>query len=119
MKVASNFENRVSLCVDFAHLYARTNGRENGRESFGNTLSKIEEGLGKSYLENLHIHLGGITYSEKGEKKHRTLQEETEFKWMELLEVLKEKQVSGWVSVETPDIETSTKIAKEYYNSLS
>ncbi|MFZ5425075.1 MAG: TIM barrel protein [Patescibacteria group bacterium] len=118
LAVSTAFNKQTSICVDFSHYYARTNGKENGKKSFQQTLNKISGSLGVSALKNLHIHISGIIYSEKGEIKHRTLKEETEFEWKTLLQVLKENDVSGWVSVETPDIEISAKIAKDYYHSL-
>jgi deoxyribonuclease IV len=109
---------RITLCIDFTHNFARTVGKYNGREAFQEVLDKIKKGLGANYLKNLHMHFGGMVYGPKGEKKHRTLPEEDEFEWQTLVKVLKENNVSGWATIETPDIEVSTKVAKDYYESL-
>lgn len=109
---------RMALCIDFTHNYARTIGKQNGRAAFQQILDKIKKGLGADYLKNLHMHFGGMIYGPKGEKKHRTLPEEDEFEWQTLIQVLKENNVGGWATIETPDIEVSTKVAKDYYNSL-
>ena len=118
LAISKGLNHKTKICVDFSHFYARTNGKENGRSSFENTLDEIHQTLGEQALKNLHIHISGILYSEKGERKHRILLEESQFEWKTLLKVLKERDVSGWVSIETPDIEKSTKVAKDYYQSI-
>ena len=55
-------------CIDFAHFHARTNGKYNTYGEFSEILEKIEKKLGKKGLENMHIHITGIAYGEKGEK---------------------------------------------------
>lgn len=109
---------RTALCIDFTHNYARTIGEQNGRDAFQTILDKIKDGLGADYLKNLHMHFGGMIYGQKGEQKHRTLPEEDKFEWQTLIKVLKENNVGGWAAIETPDIEVSTKIAKDFYHSL-
>lgn len=113
-----DLNKQIALCIDFSHFYARTGGKENGRESFVRTLNSIKTELGISFLDSLHMHTGGILYGPKGEKKHRPLDEEDEFTWPTLFKVLKEFNVSGWITIETPDVERSTKIAKDYYQAL-
>lgn len=55
-------ETICSLCIDFAHLYARNHGRINYKEIF-NKLKVLK-------LKKLHCHFSGIEYGEKGEKRH-------------------------------------------------
>jgi len=60
---------RVAPCIDFAHLHARS-GEENSYEEFTGQLKRIENKLGWSGLENIHIHVSGIEYGQKGERRH-------------------------------------------------
>jgi deoxyribonuclease-4 len=59
----------VAPCVDFAHGHART-GKSNSYAEFADVLKRIGERLGRRALENMHIHVSGIKYGEKGEIKH-------------------------------------------------
>ena len=51
-------ETGCSLCVDFAHLYAR----EQGKIDYGAILKKLPK--------KFHAHFSGIAYGPKGERKH-------------------------------------------------
>jgi len=55
-------------CIDFAHLYAREAGRYNSYQDFCRVLDILVKGFGKKILKNMHIHISGIEYTEKGEK---------------------------------------------------
>ncbi len=100
----SNELDQVMPCVDFAHLHARTNGKNNSAEEFREILNEVEKGLGKAGLNNMHIHMSGIEYSEKGEKNHLELKE-SDFNFVDLLKVWKEFKVKGVVVCESPNLE--------------
>ncbi len=116
--VAKELGSNTSVCIDFTHYYARTGGRQNGYDLFKQSLQTISKHLGKDKLKQMHLHFGGMLFGDKGELKHQTLAKEHTFKWQELLKALKDRHVSGWVSVETPDIEISARQAQRYYQSL-
>lgn len=62
--------NDVVPCLDFAHLHARAgDGSVNSYEEWCNILEKYAATLGAESLKSLHIHLSGIEYGPKGEKK--------------------------------------------------
>lgn len=64
----------VQPCIDFAHMHARPgNGSMNTYEEWSKLLENYKKQLGAKALKNLHIHLSGIEYGEKGEKNHLTL----------------------------------------------
>lgn len=61
----------VQPCLDFAHLHARPgDGSMNSYGEWAVVLERYGEALGGEALRDLHIHLSGIEYGEKGEKKH-------------------------------------------------
>ncbi len=107
----------VMPTVDFAHLHARTIGKMNSSKEFIWVLDMIEKELGREGLENMHIHISGIEFGEKGEKKHVDL-EESDFKYVELLRALKEYEVKGVVISESPNIEKDSKLMKKIYESI-
>ena len=66
----------VQPCLDFAHLHARTgDGSMNTYDEWSGVLEAYGQALGESALKNLHVHLSGIEYGEKGEREHLPLQE--------------------------------------------
>lgn len=61
----------VFPCIDFAHLHARPgDGSMNSYDEWARVLEAYGNTLGDSALQNMHIHLSGIEYTPKGEKKH-------------------------------------------------
>jgi deoxyribonuclease-4 len=103
--------------VDFAHLHARTGGKNNTPSEFRALLEEIEKGLGRRGLDNMHIHMSGIEYTAKGERNHLFL-EDSDFKWRELLKVWKEFKIKGVVICESPNIEQDALLMKKYYDGL-
>ncbi len=66
----------VQPCLDFAHLHSRTgDGSMNTYDEWSGALDAYGKALGESALQNLHVHLSGIEYGEKGEREHLPLQE--------------------------------------------
>ncbi len=108
----------VHPCIDFAHAHARSGGAENSYEEFRATLEAIGSELGASYLERLHIHVSGIAYSAKGERNHLVLQE-SDFKYPELLQALRDCNVGGTVVCESPSLEQDAALMKETFEKLA
>lgn len=105
---------QVMPCVDFAHMFARTNGKYNTKPEFISILEEIEKGLGKGALNNMHIHISGIEYGEKGERNHLIL-EKSKLDYKGLLNVLKEYKVKGVVICESPNIEEDAMLMQNLY----
>jgi deoxyribonuclease-4 len=114
IKLSQDVE-QVMPCVDFSHLYARTNGKNNTKQEFSQILGEIEKGLGKIALNNMHIHISGIEYGEKGEKHHLILKK-SKFNYKDLLKTLREFKVKGVVICESPNIEKDALLMKKTYN---
>lgn len=109
--------DQVLPCIDFAHIHARYNGKYNTKKEFENLLNRIESDLGRQALENMHIHLSGINYTEKGEKNHLNLQD-SDMNYKELLTILKEYNVKGALVSESPNIEKDALLMKKYYTTF-
>jgi deoxyribonuclease IV len=117
LKLSCEFEN-VMPCVDFAHFHARTNGKYNTHKEFSQILEKIENVLGKKGLDNMHIHITGIDYGEKGEKSHLNL-DESDLNYNELLKALHDFKVKGIAISESPNIEVDALMCQKIYNHLN
>jgi len=102
-------------CLDFSHIYARE-GKANSYLDFHRILKKLEKRLGPNAVKNIHIHISGIDYNQKGEVKHLNL-EESDFHYDEWVEVLKDLEVEGMVICESPGRETDARMLKELYRS--
>ena len=107
----------VLPCVDFSHRYARDLGAHNRYEDFAATLTAIEAKLGRAALDRLHVHISGIQYGPKGERRHEPLRE-TKFRWKELLRALKDLRVGGWVVCESPCMEDDALLLQKAYRRL-
>jgi len=62
----------------------------------------------------MHIHVSGIAYGEKGEKKHLNL-DESDLKYRELIKALRDFNVNGVVISESPNIEEDAMKMKKIY----
>jgi len=107
---------QVAPCIDFAHWHART-GAFNSYPEFVAILEQIGERLGSKALDNLHIHLSGIDYSGKGEKRHLDLKD-SDLRYKELLRALKDLQIKGTVVCESPNLEEDALLLQETYEQL-
>jgi deoxyribonuclease IV len=105
------------LCIDFSHVHARGNGSLKNYEDFCRILLLVEEKLGISALEDMHIHMAGINYGEKGEKNHLPF-EESDFNYKACLRALKDFNVKGCVVCESPLLEKDALLLKDYYSKL-
>lgn len=106
----------LAPCFDVAHWHAR-NGAFNSYPEFASLLEQIEKGLGRSALDDIHIHFSGIKYGQKGEISHLNLSE-SDFRYAELLKALKDYRVKGLVVCESPNLEEDAQLLRETYNSL-
>jgi len=107
----------VAPCLDLSHWHART-GAANSYPEFVAILDQVEDKLGRQALDNLHLHLAGIDYGEKGERKHLLL-EESDFRYGELLHALKERKANGLVICESPNLEDDALLLQETYHMIS
>jgi deoxyribonuclease-4 len=117
-----SFDELLNLCketntlpvVDFSHVHARDNGGFNSTEEWREMMTKMEKKLGKTALDNMHIHLSGIQYGEKGEQKHLNLPE-CDMNWKDLIKVWEEFKLKGVVVSESPNIEKDALLIKKTY----
>lgn len=107
---------KVMPCIDFAHLHARTIGKINTYQEFYKVIEDIKHKLGPQSIKDLHIHISGIKYSEKGELHHLNLKE-SDFNYIDLIKALKDLEVSGMIICESPNLEEDSLILKNLYYS--
>ena len=115
LKLSMELEG-VAPCIDFAHWHARTD-RFNSYPEFASVLLKIKESLGENALQNMHIHVAGISYGKKGELKHLNLQQ-SHFRYTEFLKALNDYGVGGFVICESPNLEEDALLLQATYQEL-
>jgi len=106
----------VAPCIDFAHWHART-GKLNSYQEIASILEQVKERLGRTALDNMHIHVSGISYGKGGETKHLNLKE-SDFQYTELLKALRNYQAKGLVICESPNLEEDALLLQAAYNTL-
>jgi deoxyribonuclease-4 len=103
----------LAPCLDFSHLHARE-GKANGYLDFHRILRKIEKRLGRSALRDIHVHLSGIAYNDKGELKHLNLAD-SNFRYGEWIGAINDMNAEGLVICESPARENDALILKQLY----
>jgi len=113
--MCSSFDN-FQPTIDFAHIHARGRGYIQEKDDYNCILSKLENGLD---IDRLHCHFTRIEYTQAGERRHHTLEEEEygpELQW--LLESFIENDWKATIICETPLLDKDALIMKKLYESL-
>jgi deoxyribonuclease-4 len=107
----------VLPCVDFAHLHART-GAQNSYEEWIRSLDSIQSALGRESLQRMHIHLSGIEYTAKGERKHLTFAE-ADLDYPRFLEALRARGCAGRILCESPILEEDAILLRNAWGNIT
>ena len=65
-------DRRVTPCIDFGHLNARTLGGIATKQDYAHILDRMGDALQDDRAKNFHAHFSRIEYSAGGEKRHWT-----------------------------------------------
>ena len=65
-------DSRITPCIDFGHLNARTLGGIQTKADYAAILDRMAEVLGDDRARQFHVHFSRIEYSAGGEKRHWT-----------------------------------------------
>ncbi len=107
-------------CVDFGHVNSLWQGRLKTAEDFTDIFSTIESVCGFEKLNDMHVHFSKIMYSNKGEVKHLTFEDDVygpEPK--DFLIAVKQKNIQPYIiseSAGTQDVDAKT--MKDIYFSI-
>ncbi len=101
--------------IDFSHIHARGNGILKKKEDVENLMKELP----KKFLKNLHMHMSGINYTEKGERNHLNLLDKSnDLDYRMILETLMDFKVSGTVISESPNLEGDAVLLQSYWEKL-
>ncbi|MHA2603015.1 MAG: TIM barrel protein [Candidatus Thorarchaeota archaeon SMTZ1-83] len=104
--------------IDWAHLYARSQGEIGDKNSYLRVIEQFENALGKPFTDNMHFHVSGINYTEKGEKSHRPLGEEWGPDILPLVKIVTEVGYKPTFISETPSPIRGALYTKALYEEL-
>jgi deoxyribonuclease-4 len=109
----------VAPCLDFAHLHARPgDGSMNTYDEWSQVLEDYAAALGEEALKELHIHLSGIEYGEKGEKEHLPVQD-SDLDCKAIFRALNDFKASGRIVCESPEMENDALYLKDLWCTVS
>ena len=109
----------VQPCLDFAHLHARPgDGTWNTYAEWAQLLEAYGAALGSDAMQQLHIHLSGIEYTEKGEKNHLPL-EESDLALDVILQALNDYGCRGRILCESPRMEDDALLIQARWNGIA
>ena len=105
--------------VDFGHVNAREQGSLKTEKDYLDRLSFMIDKLGFERMKNFHIHFSKIEYTDKGEKKHLTF-EDNQYgpDYLPMLSAIKKLNLEPFVICEsagTQDID-ALKMQKAYFD---
>jgi deoxyribonuclease-4 len=105
-------------CIDFAHLHARSSGELGSSAGWRTILEKVRATLGRRGLVDAHLHVQGIAYNGRGERRHQNLAE-SDLNYRELLQALWDYEVAGTLICESPNLEEDALLLQSEYRSLA
>lgn len=116
-----NLDEVMALCelddwllptIDFGHLNARDRGSIKTKEDYAYILDTLENRLGSDRAKVFHAHFSKIEYTDGGEKKHLTFEDDVfgpDF--MPLAELIAERDLSPTIICESAGTQTEDALA--------
>ena len=111
---------RITPCIDFGHLYARSHGGVTGTADYAAILDAIAAALPGERAKKFHVHFSRIAYTAGGEKCHLTFAD-TAFgpPHLPLLQLFKARGLAPTVICESAGTQAEdARTLKAAYNSL-
>lgn len=107
-------------CIDFGHINAREFGSLKTEEDYLVRLNSVIDGLGREKAEKLHVHFSKIEYTQKGELRHLTF-EDDKFgpEFLPLAKALKKIGIEPYIVCESAGTQDKDALSmKEIYHSV-
>jgi len=103
--------------IDFSHQHARQNGYFNSQKNTSTFFEKLSSY--PDYLKQMHCHMSGINYSEKGERNHVMLEDKAnDFPYQKILEKLVDAKAGGTIISESPIPHSDALLLKKEYEKI-
>ena len=115
-----SLDDSIIPCIDFGHLNARTLGSIKTADDYNLILDLIQDKLGSDRAKNFHSHFSKIEYTNGGEKRHLTFDDNVYGPDFEpLMELVYKRNYSPVFVCESAGTQAEDALKmKKYYNSL-
>ena len=115
-----SLDDSIIPCIDFGHLNARTLGSIKTADDYKLILDLIQDKLGSDRAKNFHSHFSKIEYTNGGEKRHLTFDDNVYGPDFEpLMELVYKRNYSPVFVCESAGTQAEDALKmKKYYNSL-
>lgn len=113
-------DKRLTPCIDFGHLNARSQGGLKTKADFAAVLDSIAQALPDERATSFHVHFSKIEYAAGGEKRHLTF-EDTVFgpDYQPFIELVYQRGLRPVIISESAGTQTEDAATMlQYYNSL-
>ncbi|MFW9967661.1 MAG: TIM barrel protein [Candidatus Thorarchaeota archaeon] len=104
--------------IDWAHLYARSEGKINDRNSYLDIINRFESELGNRFVDNMHFHVSGITFTKRGETSHKPMGGKWGPDILPLIQIVKEVGYTPTFISEAPNSLEGALYTKYLFESL-
>jgi len=111
IEISREIQNTLP-CIDFSHYFSRYQSQKSFTELLQLLIKELPQ-----IKDNMHAHISGIEYTDKGEKNHLTF-EESEFPLKRLLKTLVDNDINGTIVCESPNLEEDALKMKKIYEGL-
>jgi deoxyribonuclease-4 len=110
---------QTQIVIDWGHLHARHQGRFRKAEDFRAVVEEVERRLGAEAARQMHCHFSKIEYTDKGERRHHTLDEARYGPDFEMLaEVIAEFNMRPVMICETPILDIDAMKMRDTYRKI-
>ena len=111
-------DENIIPCIDFGHLNARERGLFKTKDDYKRVIDRLIDGIGEKKTMNMHVHFSKIQYTDKGELRHLTFDDDVYGPDYEpLMEVFADYKMTPYVVCESAGTQTRDSLSmKQYYN---
>jgi len=110
---------QTQLVIDWSHMHARSQGRFRKVADFRAVAEEVERRLGTEAARTMHCHFSKIEYTDKGERRHRVLDEAVYGPEFEMLaEVIAEFKMRPVMICETPLLDLDAVKMRDTYKKI-
>lgn len=119
IRMCKNYDTLLP-CIDFGHLNARDRGVIKGYDDYKRIIDELADGLDDFKVRNMHVHFSKIQYSDKGEVRHLTFEDDQYGPDFEpFVKLMHDYKLEPYIACESAGSQTMDALAmKNYYKSL-